>query len=110
MGTPFYITTPIYYANGDPHIGNTYTTTYVDTLARYHRSLGEETFFLTGMDEYGEKVAATAAQQGLEPKQLVDRVAGVFQSTWKELGFTFDRFIRTTDEDHRRAVQHFFQS
>lgn len=110
MSTPFYITTPIYYANGEPHIGNTYTTVVADTLVRYHRSLGEETFFLTGMDEYGEKVAATAAQQGLEPKQLVDQVAQLFQSTWRELGFTFDRFIRTTDEDHRRAVQHFFQT
>jgi methionyl-tRNA synthetase len=110
MSAPFYITTPIYYANGEPHIGNTYTTTYADTLARYHRALGEETFFLTGMDEYGEKIATTAEQEGLEPQQLVDRVAQLFRSTWDELGFTFHRFIRTTDSDHQQSVQHFFQT
>jgi methionyl-tRNA synthetase len=111
VGTaPFYVTTPIYYANGEPHIGNTYTTTYADTLARYHRAAGEETYFLTGTDEYGEKIATTAARQGLEPRALVDRVAELFRSTWTELGFTFHRFIRTTDPDHHRAVRHFFQT
>jgi methionyl-tRNA synthetase len=109
MSTPFYITTPIYYANGEPHVGNTYTTSYADTLARYHRSAGEETFFLTGMDEYGEKIAGAAAGAGLEPKQFVDGVAERFRSTWQELGFSYHRFIRTTDTDHHLAVQHFFQ-
>jgi methionyl-tRNA synthetase len=110
MSTPFYITTPIYYANGEPHVGNTYTTAYADTLARYHRAVGEETLFLTGMDEYGEKIAQTAAREGLEPKQMVDRIAALFRSTWNELGFSFHRFIRTTDPDHHKAVQHFFQT
>lgn len=110
MGSPFYVTTPIYYANGEPHIGNTYTTTYADTLARYHRAIGDETFFLTGTDEYGEKIAGTAAQRGLEPKEFVDRVSELFRSTWTQLGFTFDRFIRTTDPDHHGAVRHFFQT
>ena len=110
MSELFYLTTPIYYANGAPHIGNTYTTAYGDTLARYHRSIGDETFLLAGMDEYGEKVAAAAAREGMEPKQYVDGVAELFRSTWDTLGFRFHRFIRTTDADHHRAVQHFFQT
>ena len=109
MGTPFYITTPIYYPNAAPHIGSTYTTTYADTLARYHRALGEETFFLTGTDEHGEKIAEAAAKEGLEPKAFVDRISGQFRSTWQQLGLTPDRFIRTTDEDHEQAVRYFCQ-
>jgi methionyl-tRNA synthetase len=110
MSDLFYVTTPIYYANGEPHIGNTYTTAYADTLARYHRAVGDETFFLTGMDEYGEKVAAAAAREGVEPKVFVDRIADLFRSTWSTLGFSFHRFIRTTDPDHHKAVQQFFQT
>ena len=109
MATPFYITTPIYYPNAAPHIGSTYTTTYADTLARYHRASGEETFFLTGTDEHGEKIAEAAAKKGLDPKTFVDRVAARFQSTWQELGLTPDRFIRTTEEAHTHAVRHFWQ-
>jgi methionyl-tRNA synthetase len=109
MAKLFYITTPIYYPNAAPHIGSTYTTTYADTVNRYHRALGEETFFLTGTDEHGEKIAEAAAREGVEPKQFVDRVAASFRNTWEELGLKPDRFIRTTDEDHKRAVQHFWQ-
>jgi methionyl-tRNA synthetase len=105
----FYITTPIYYPNAAPHIGSTYTTTYADTLNRYHRALGEETFFLTGTDEHGEKIAEAAAKEGIAPKQFVDRVSASFRATWEELGLEPDRFIRTTDDDHKRAVQHFWQ-
>ncbi len=109
MSSPFYITTPIYYPNAAPHIGSTYTTTYADTVARYHRALGEETFFLTGTDEHGQKIAETAAKEGVEPKAFVDRISERFRSTWQELGLTPDRFIRTTEEAHKHAVRHFWQ-
>jgi methionyl-tRNA synthetase len=109
MSTPFYITTPIYYPNAAPHIGSTYTTVCADTFMRYHRATGEDTLFLTGTDEYGEKIAEAARAEGLEPKAFVDRIAARFRETWDELGIQYDRFIRTTDADHRAAVQHFWQ-
>jgi methionyl-tRNA synthetase len=105
----FYITTPIYYANGEPHIGHTYTTIVADMLARYHRLCGEETFFLTGTDEHGEKVAATAEKQGISPKALADRNSARFREAWDELDIRYDRFIRTTDADHQRTVQTLLQ-
>jgi methionyl-tRNA synthetase len=110
MSTPFYVTTPIYYPNADPHLGSAYTTIYADTLARYHRALGEESMFLTGIDEHGEKIAETAAALGVEPQEFVDRMAPRFREQWQALELTPDRFIRTTDADHVRAVQHFWQA
>jgi len=105
----FYATTPIYYVNAEPHIGHTYTTVLVDALARYHRLAGEETFFLTGTDEHGEKIAEAAARQGVSPQALADRYSGAFRSAWETLGFSYDRFIRTTDADHRATVQAILQ-
>jgi len=99
------ITTPIYYVNAEPHIGHTYTTVVADTLARYHRLAGDDTFFVTGTDEHGDKIAEAAAAQGMEPAAFADRISGIFRDTWDSLGITYDRFIRTTDEDHIRAVQ-----
>jgi methionyl-tRNA synthetase len=110
MTRAFYGTTPIYYVNADPHIGHTYTTVVVDTLARYHRLAGEPTFFLTGTDEHGEKIAEVAAEQSTTPKDMADRYSETFRNTWTELGFSFDRFIRTTDPDHRRVVQRILQN
>ena len=109
MPAPFYLTTPIYYPNGKPHIGNTFTTTLADTLIRYHRAAGEATYFLTGTDEHGEKMAAAAREAGLEPHAFVDEMARAFEGSWGSLGLEYDRFIRTTDDDHRRAVQHLWQ-
>jgi len=109
MSGRFSVTTPIYYVNAEPHIGHTYTTVVADTLTRYHRLAGEETFFLTGTDEHGEKVAEVAEARGLAPKELTDEISGLFRSTWQELGIGFDRFIRTTDADHVRAVQTILQ-
>jgi methionyl-tRNA synthetase len=109
MSTPFYVTTPLYYPNADPHLGSAYTTTYADTLARYHRLRGEESIFLTGTDEHGEKMAQAAAESGVEPEVFVDRMAERFRVQWRALELTPDRFIRTTDDDHVRAVQHFWQ-
>jgi methionyl-tRNA synthetase len=105
----FYVTTPIYYMNGEPHIGHTYTTCVADTLARYHRLCGEDVFFLTGSDEHGEKILETAEREGISPREITDRYAEVFRRTWDTVGIRFDRFIRTTDDDHVQAVQHFLQ-
>ncbi len=107
--TNYSITTPIYYVNAEPHIGHTYTTIVADTVARYHRLIGDETFFLTGTDEHGDKIAEAAEAQGTDPHAFADRVSGIFRSTWEELGISNDRFIRTTDPDHIHAVQHFLE-
>jgi methionyl-tRNA synthetase len=105
MSKPFYITTPIYYPNAEPHIGHCYTTIAADTIARYHRLVGEDTYFLTGTDEHGIKMVKTASDQKTEPGVLADRVVGVFQQVWKELDITYDDFIRTTQARHKLAVQ-----
>lgn len=105
MSKTFYITTPIYYPNGEPHLGTVYTTVIADTIARYHRLCGEETYFLTGTDEHGLKMVKTAAGQNLSPAELVARTVPVFQQVWRELGITHDDFIRTTEDRHKSAVQ-----
>jgi methionyl-tRNA synthetase len=100
----FYITTPIYYVNDVPHLGHAYTTIVCDALARFHRMRGDDTRFLTGTDEHGQKVEEAAQKRGLTPQQLVDEVAPRFQETWRTLGIENDRFIRTTNEHHKRVV------
>jgi methionyl-tRNA synthetase len=105
MNNRFYITTPIYYANGEPHLGHVYTTIAADAVARFHRLSGSETFFLTGTDEHGIKIAQTAAAQNLQPIELADRVVAVFKDVWKEIGISNDGFIRTTEPRHKSAVQ-----
>ncbi len=105
----FYVTTPIYYVNDVPHIGHAYSTVGADALARFKRMDGYEVFFLTGTDEHGQKIAKTAKEKGLEPKQLADEVVERFKEAWAKLGISHNRFIRTTDEDHRKAVQIFFK-
>src|SRR5690349_17788242 len=102
--TKFYITTPIYYPNAEPHLGHVYTTLCADTVARYHRLAGDETFFLTGTDEHGIKMVKTAAAQSIEPQQLVDRVVKVFEDVCKEFEVSNDDFIRTSSERHKKAV------
>jgi len=105
MTKPFYITTPIYYVNDVPHLGHAYTTLVADTIARFHRMRGDDTRFLTGTDEHGQKVEQSAKDRGLTPQQLVDQVAPRFDETWKTLGIEGYRFIRTTEERHKRVVQ-----
>ena len=105
MNNRYYLTTPIYYPNGEPHIGHVYTTLAADTLARYHRLIGDDTFLLTGTDEHGIKMVKTAAEQGIEPSALADRVVEVFQDLWKELNVTHDDFIRTTSPRHKQGVR-----
>ena len=108
-GKTFYITTPIYYVNARPHIGHAYTTIACDTLARYHRMLGDDTYFLTGTDEHGQKIERSAAAAGISPKKFVDEVAGEFRSLWDRMGISYDGFIRTTDEHHKQGVHHLFR-
>lgn len=105
----FYITTPIYYVNANPHLGHAYTTIVADALSRFHRCLGEETLFLTGTDEHGDKIVQAAEKRGLTPRQFVDEISGRFRALWPRLHIANDRFVRTTDEAHKRAVQKFLQ-
>ena len=101
----FYITTPIYYVNDDPHIGHAYTTILADVLSRYHRNAGEETLFLTGLDEHGQKVQQAASDRDVAPQQHCDEMAPRFTRLWKKLHISNDDFIRTTENRHKRVVQ-----
>jgi methionyl-tRNA synthetase len=101
----FYLTTPIYYVNARPHIGHAYSTIAADVIARRHRLLGDDTFFLTGTDEHGQKVQRSAEKAGIPPQQFADEVSATFQSLWKRMGITNDDYIRTTEERHKRGVQ-----
>jgi len=105
----FYITTPIYYVNASPHIGHAYTTIVADVLARYHRMAGAETFFVTGTDEHGDKIAEAAQKAGVTPKEYADKISAQFRSLWPELSITNDYFIRTTDSDHIDTVRYILQ-
>ena len=109
MPEPFYITTPIYYVNDVPHIGHAYTTIAADVLARWHRLIGEEVFFLTGLDEHGQKVQQAAAKAGVSPQEHCDRLTPQFRTLWQKLAISNDGFIRTTDARHQAVVQRFLQ-
>jgi methionyl-tRNA synthetase len=105
----FYITTPIYYVNDVPHIGHAYTTIAADVLARYWRLRGHDVFFLTGLDEHGQKVQQAAAKAGIDPQAHCDKLAPQFQQLWKRLNISNDAFIRTTDAPHKSVVQRYLQ-
>jgi len=102
---PFYITTPIYYVNDKPHIGHAYTTILADVLSRHHRNNGRDVFFLTGLDEHGQKVQQAAEEKGVDPKIHCDEMAPRFIELWDELHIQYDDFIRTTEKRHIRVVQ-----
>ncbi len=101
---PFYLTTPIYYVNDEPHIGHSYTTVVADTVARYRRATGWDVRFLTGTDEHGQKIERAAAKLGIAPIALADRVVSRYEALWKRLSISHDDFIRTTEARHRRGV------
>ena len=105
----FYLTTPIYYVNSRPHLGHAGATIMGDAMCRYRRLRGDRTYFLTGTDEHGDKIAQAAAKAGVTPQALVDEIAGAFRETWRRLGITNDDFIRTTEPRHRAVVQAFLQ-
>ena len=104
-----YFTTPIYYVNAEPHIGHAYTTIVADVLNRFYKLAGYETFFLTGTDEHGDKVAQAARAAGETPQAYADRISGLFRALWPKLNITPNRFIRTTEEAHKKVVQHILQ-
>ena len=105
MSRPFYITTAIDYANGAPHLGHAYEKVLADVLARHHRMLGDDVYFLTGLDEHGQKVQQTAQKRQIEPQVLVDEVAAVFQQMLGLLNISNDDYIRTTEPRHKVVVQ-----
>jgi methionyl-tRNA synthetase len=105
----FYLTTPIYYVNARPHLGHAYTTIVADTIARYKRMAGFDVVLLTGTDEHGQKVERAARAAGLTPGQFADEISGEYRRRWQELDLRIDRFIRTTEFRHERAVRRFFQ-
>lgn len=109
MKDKFYITTPIYYASGKPHIGHAFTTLYADVISRYQKSLGKEVFFVTGTDEHGSKVYEKAQEENKSPQDFVDEIAKDYVKAWKVLGIQYDDFIRTTSERHIKAVYEFIK-
>ena len=108
-GEKFYITTPIYYPSGNPHIGHCYTTTACDSIARYRRMQGYDVMFLTGTDEHGQKIEQKAAEKGITPKQYVDEIVEIFKNLWSYMNISYDRYIRTTDDYHIESVQKIFK-
>ncbi len=104
-----YITTPIYYVNGEAHIGHAYTTFMADTLTRYEKLKGEDTYFLTGTDEHGQKIEESAQKNGKPTQEFADEISATFKNLWDEFGICYDQFIRTTDEDHKKGVQKAFE-
>ena len=104
-----YITTPIYYVNDIPHIGHAYTTIIADTLAVYSRMAGLDTFFLTGTDEHGQKIEEAARKRDKLPKEYADEISARFKKLWDEFDISYDKFIRTTDEEHKRGVRKAFE-
>ena len=105
----FYITTPIYYPSGNPHIGHCYTTVACDSIARYKRMQGYDVMFLTGTDEHGLKIEQKAAEKGITPKQYVDEIVEIFKGLWDFMNISYDRYIRTTDDYHIETVQKIFK-
>ncbi|OTN77645.1 methionine-tRNA ligase [Enterococcus sp. 8G7_MSG3316] len=105
----FYITTPIYYPSGKLHIGNSYTTIACDAVARYKRLMGFDVFYLTGVDEHGQKIEKKAEELGVDPQEYVDKMAADVKKLWKTLDISYDKFIRTTDDYHKKSVQQIFQ-
>jgi methionyl-tRNA synthetase len=109
MSKKFYITTPIYYVNARPHIGHAYTTIACDAIARRQRMLGADTHFLTGTDEHGQKIERAAQAAGKTPQQFTDEVSAQFRALWDRMGVTYDDFIRTTEDRHKKRVQELFR-
>ena len=107
---PYYITTPIYYPSGNPHIGHCYTTVACDSIARYRRMQGYDVMFLTGTDEHGLKIEQKAAEKGVTPKEYVDEVVKTFKKLWSYMNISYDRYIRTTDDYHIETVQKIFKA
>ncbi|MEK6264964.1 MAG: class I tRNA ligase family protein, partial [Clostridium sp.] len=105
----YYITTPIYYPSANLHIGNTYTTVAADAIARFKRLTGYDVMFLTGTDEHGQKLQRIAEEKGVTPKEYVDVIVAGIKELWNIMDISYDKFIRTTDDHHKKAVQKLFK-
>src|SRR6056297_919512 len=105
----FFVTTPIYYVNDKPHIGHAYTTILADVITRYQREFGKDAFFLTGTDEHGQKVQQSAEERGISAQNHCDEMVVYFKDAWEKLHINYDKFIRTTDDYHKKAVQEVLQ-
>ncbi|MBR7188208.1 MAG: class I tRNA ligase family protein, partial [Clostridia bacterium] len=105
----FYITTPIYYPSGNMHIGHTYTTVAADTMTRFKKQTGFDTYFLTGTDEHGQKIERKAQEAGVTPQQFVDKIVAETKELWKLMNIEYDDFIRTTQDRHVKIVQKIFK-
>src|SRR5438034_61659 len=110
MSKTFYLTTPIYYPNGIPHVGTAYTSIAADILVRWHRLMDGKAFLLTGTDEHGQKVEQAAIAKGIPVKTYVDQIAEIFKEAWKRLSISYDDFIRTTENRHIETVVQFFET
>jgi methionyl-tRNA synthetase len=109
MAAPFYITTPIYYVNARPHLGHAYTTVVADVVRRFQSMSSDQTYFLTGTDEHGDKIVRAAKKENCTPREYVDKISGLFSSLWPELNISNNRFIRTTDSSHMAVVESILQ-
>ena len=109
MSKKYYITTPIYYPSGTFHVGTCYCTVMADIIARYKRLRGYDVFFMTGTDEHGQKIEGKAKEENITPKEYVDRNAKKAKELWKDLKISYDKYMRTTDEYHVKAVQKIFE-
>ena len=109
MSNKYYITTAIVYTSGKPHIGNVYDVVLADSIARYKREQGFDVFYLTGTDEHGEKIEKKAAEAKVTPKEYVDNIAADVKRIYDLIDTSYNRFIRTTDDDHVKAIQHIFE-
>ena len=109
MKPKYYIATAIAYASAKPHIGNTYEIVLADSIARYKRSRGFDVYFQTGTDEHGEKIEQKAISAGISPKEYVDNISREIKNIWDTMNTSYDKFVRTTDEHHKKVVQHIFE-
>ncbi len=106
---PYYITTAIAYTSKTPHIGNTYEAVITDSIARFKRAVGYDVFFQTGTDEHGQKIQLQSEEEGISPQEHVDKIANEVKEIWDFMNTSYDRFVRTTDEDHKKVVQKIFK-
>jgi len=109
MDKTFYVTTPIYYVNAEPHIGHAYTTILADFITRLHALRGYDAYFLTGTDEHGDKINAAALSHNSTPQEYADKISAKFRNTWDEINIKYSDFIRTTEERHKKVVQEILQ-
>ena len=108
MSNKFYVTTPIYYPSGRFHIGTAYTEVLADSMKRFHELRGEDTYFLTGTDEHGQKIQEKAQEEGITPQEYVDKMSDMAKELWAKMDIKYNKFIRTTEEQHEKVAKKIF--